>query len=121
MAESRLVAIDPRKAIDINIVGQSPHVFVYRCWYREPGADSWSKIADGDTRDDIPDHVSTGPHAAGTQIAWWVLVGGRKNSSYKFLITLGQAGQNVQGGTILEGGRTGEDGGAARLIKVVLV
>lgn len=115
------VANDPGKAIDINLVGQSPHVFVYRLWYKEPGDDGWTRIADGDTQDDIPDHHRTGPHPDETLIAAWVLVGGRKNSNYRFLVTLSQDGKLLHGGVFTLRGRTSAEGGASKPIKAVLI
>jgi hypothetical protein len=121
MAEAKPVANDTSKPIDINFVGQSPHVFVYRLWHKEPGTDDWTKIGEGDTQDDIPDHHQTGPHPDGTQISGWFLAGGKKNSNYKFLVTMSQDGKVMHGGTFSESGKTSSDGGASKKIKAVLI
>ena len=121
MSMPKPVENDSDKPIDINFVGQSPHVFAYRIWYRLPGEDSWTIIGDGDTQDDVPDYHGTGPHIDGTQIAIMVAIGGKKNSMYRYLITFSQDGAIAQGGAIQERGRTSADGGAVRTTKVVLV
>ena len=54
-APTTAVANDPNIAMDLNIVGQSPHVFAYRFWHRAPDASDWKEFALGDTEDDIPD------------------------------------------------------------------
>jgi hypothetical protein len=121
MSMPKPVENDADKPIDINFVGQSPHVFAYRMWYRPPGEDDWTVIGEGDTQDDIPDHHVTRPHSDGTQIAIMAAIGGRPNSMYRYLITFSQEGAITQGGAIQERGKTSADGGAVKTTKVVLV
>jgi hypothetical protein len=115
------VANDAGRPLDINLVGQSPHVFAYRMWFREPEAEEWTEFAAGDTEDDVPDHHVTGPHPDGTHIVMNVAVGGRPNSTFRFVVTFVQGGQAVQGGTFVKTGKTGPNGGGGRKLAVILV
>jgi len=115
------VANDDSRPLDINLVGQSPHVFAYRMWYRRHDDADWSEFAAGDTEDDVPDHNPTGPHPDGTQIVMNVAIGGKPNSTFRFVVTFGQGGQVVQGGTFVRTGKTGANGGAGRKLTVILV
>lgn len=120
MSETRPIGNDAGEEMDINFAGQSPHVFAYRMWFRRPGDESWTLFGEGDTSDDVPDHQSTGPHPADTQIIVWTAVGGKPNSNYRFLLTFSQGGAIVTGGVISRSGKTSGDGGGARKTKVIL-
>ena len=94
----------PGTALDVNLVGQSPHVFAYRMWFREPSQDSWTLFLEGHTSDDKPEHKSVGPFPDGTQIIAWVSAGGTK-PGFKYLLTFGQEGAILPGGAILKQGK----------------
>jgi len=119
MDETRPIGNDDTATMDVNIVGQSPHVFAYKMWFREPTDDTWTKFGEGDTEDDVPDHQGTGPHPDGTKVIIWVAAGGRPNSTYRFLLTFAQGGAIVVGGTVVRTGRTSADGGGARKTTVI--
>jgi hypothetical protein len=115
------VANDEGLPHDINFVGQSPHVFAYRMWFRRPDEEEWTEFALGDTEDDVPDHHATGPHPDGTRIAINVAVGGKPSSTFRFVVTFSQDGAIAQGGTFVESGRTGQNGGGSCKLMIVLV
>lgn len=115
------VANGDTTAHDVNFVGQSPHVFAYRMWFRRPADEEWTEFALGDTEDDVPDHHTTGPHPDGTRIAINVAVGGKPRSTFRFVVTFSQNGEVVQGGMFVESGRTGENGGGSCKVGVIFV
>jgi hypothetical protein len=106
---------------DVSFVGQSPHVFAYRMWFRRPDDEEWTEFALGDTDDDVPDHHMTGPHPDGSRIAINVAVGGKPNSTFRFIVSFSQDGGIVQGGTFVEAGRTGDNGGGSCKLGLIFV
>ena len=114
------IANDPSQALDINIVGQTPHIFAYRIWVKEPGAADWTEIAVGDTADSVPDHHLTGPHPDGTLISIAYAVGGKPKSNFRVLSTFSQGGAMVTGGAVTESGQTSASGGGARISRITL-
>ncbi|HSM60885.1 MAG TPA: hypothetical protein VK849_08820 [Longimicrobiales bacterium] len=121
MPDPRPIANDSGSPMDVNVVGETPHVFAYRIWFRETDDEDWTVIGEGDTEDEIPDHFSTGPHPDDTRITMITAVGGTVGSTYRFLITFSQDGRMVMGGAITERGRIGDGGTAVRKTEVVLV
>jgi hypothetical protein len=103
---------DPGLPLGINLVGLSPHVLVYRFWTRPPGDETWTPLRDGDTVDDVLDFFETGPHADGTDIAWWVAVSGRPRTAFRFSIVITQDDHVVTGGMHVYDGTTSSHGGA---------
>jgi hypothetical protein len=120
-SQPRPIQNDPDSPMEINIVGQSPHVFAYRFWAREPGADEWKVIAEGHTADDEPDFHSTGPFPDQSRIAYWVGIGGNPETDYRAVVTFSQDGAVVHGGAEILTGRTSDKGGAVEEREVVLI
>lgn len=104
---------DPQKSLEINVTSRSPHVAAYRLWTREPQGD-WQRIGEGHTEDDQPDFYRVPPLPDGSEIAYWLGIGGNPSTSFRVLVALGQGGRLLEGGTRLEEGRTDEDGIAQR-------
>jgi hypothetical protein len=115
------IDLDPQKPIDIMFVGQSPHVFVYRFWKKEPSDTKYIVIKDGDTVDTIPDNFRVGPYPDATRIAYWVGVGGKANSVYRFSVIFMQDGTVPAGGHQTHQGTTSAKGGAEVEHEVVLI
>ena len=113
------IANDPNQALDINVVGQTPHVFAYRMWHKGPSAADWTQFADGDNGDSVPDHIQVGPLEDGTLLKAAFAVGG-KAKNFRVLLTFSQNGKMVIGGAITVSGQTLSGGGGARVITIVL-
>jgi hypothetical protein len=111
---------DPALPISINFLGQSPHVFVYRFWKKEPGETKFKVIRDGDTVDTVPDQFDVGPFPDGTRIAWYVGLAGKSKSAYRFSVIFSQAGTVPPGGARTHNGRTRDTGAAEVEDEVVL-
>jgi hypothetical protein len=90
--------------LDLNLVGQTPHVFAYRVWAQQPGETDWILIHEGHTSDDKPEHKQVGPFPDGTKIITWVSAGGTV-PTFKYLLTYAQRGAMLPGGTIPRQGR----------------
>ena len=103
--------IDPSTPIAIDVTGLSDHVVAYTFWSRPPTTDSWTQFADGHTGDNVPDHFTLNAMSQ-SQVYFWVGVGNprRPNSVYNALITVGQNGRRLPGGSILLTGKTDENG-----------
>jgi len=101
---------DPKKPLQISVVSKSPHVVAYRLWSNTPTDAEWAVIGDGTTGDDTPDTVEVGPYPNGTQIAYWLGIGGNPNSRYTVLVLFAQDGSLLEGGTSLVQGRVDSDG-----------
>lgn len=121
MATATPVQNDPGKAIGINVVGQSPHVFVYRFWKKEPGESKFKVIKDGDTVDEVPDHFDVGPYPDGTRIAYWVGIAGKPKTAFRFSVIFAQNSTVPAGGNLTHDGTTSAKGGAVVEHEVVLV
>jgi hypothetical protein len=95
-------------------------VAAYRLWRRAPGGD-WVRVGDGQTADDEPDFHRVGRLASGAEIAWWIGIGGNPATHFRIVLTFGQGGRLLEGGTCLEEGRTDEAGLAQRegVVKVL--
>lgn len=106
---SKPVKHDPAFVTQVNIVGKSPHVVAYRIWFRLPGA-TWQVIGDGATGDDTADLVTVPVVSTGTEVHYWLGVGGNPNTRYIALVTFSQNGKLLEGGTCLESGRTDGQG-----------
>lgn len=117
---SRIADVDPAKPIDINVVGQSPHVIVYRIWLMLPG-DEWQVLATGSTADNIADHYHKGPLPEGTKLAYWFGIAGNPNTEWQALLSIAQDGRIVPGGACLEPGKTNAKGAAVRENQVTFV
>jgi len=116
----RLVANDPTVPLDVNVLGQSPHVVAYRMWYQKPGESGWTKFAEGHTSDDISDHNTVGPFEDKTKISYWLGISGKPGSDYRAVVTFAQNGKIVDGGMCQEEGRTDGNGGATLESEVTL-
>ena len=113
---------DPQQTITINLVGQSPHVFVYRFWKKEPTDAKFVVIKDGDTVDAIPDSFTVGPFPDATRIAYWVAIASNKpQSAYRFSVIFVQGGSVPAGGDQIHNGTTSSDGGAVVEHETLLV
>lgn len=112
---------DPSKPLGINVVGQSPHVFVYRCWSKVPGTSNWMVLHDGNTVDHVPDFFAVGPFPDGTQIAYWIAGAGKANSVYRVSVIFTQDSKVPVGGTLTHQDKTSKQGGAVVERSVVLV
>ncbi len=112
--------IDPTTAVDLNVVGQCPHVVVYRIWVMTPGG-QWTIIATGSTADNIADHYRTGPYPEGSKLAYWFGVAGAPNSDWQALVSIAQDGRIVPGGACLEAGKTNAKGAAVKQDQVTFV
>lgn len=112
---------DAGQSMDVNFVGQSPHVFAYRFWTKAPDATTWTKAQDGNTGDALPDFFSLGPVPDGTQVAYWVGVGGKAQSVYRFSVIFTQDGAVPAGGTQTHQDSTDDEGGAVVEHEVVLI
>lgn len=108
MAET-IVSFDATKAVEINVVCQSPHVALYRVWKRKPGGD-WELVADGDTNDNVPDFKQLGLCDKGSNLAYWFGIGGKPKTSYRVLFLVSQEGKLLKGGTFTEAGTTDANG-----------
>ena len=108
MAET-IVPFDPTKAVEINVVCQSPHVALYRVWKRAPGG-TWELAADGDTNDNVPDFQQLGLLAKGTNLAYWFGIGGKPKTAYRVLFLISQEGKLLKNGTFTEAGITDGNG-----------
>jgi hypothetical protein len=116
----KIADVNPALPIDLNVVGQSPHVMVYRIWVMLPGQ-AWQKVATGSTADDIADHQSAGPYPEGTKLAYWFGVAGAPSSTWQGLLSISQQGKIVPGGACLEQGTTNAKGAAVREDQVTFV
>jgi hypothetical protein len=112
---------DPALPITISFVGDSPHVFVYRFWKKEPGEAQFTIIKDGDTKDEVPDSFDVGPFPDGTIIAYFSGLAGKAKSAFRFSVIFTQDGKVPAGGNRTHNGRTSEKGGAVVEDQVVLV
>jgi hypothetical protein len=112
---------DETKEIGINFDGQSPHVFKYRFWKKEPGDNAYQRLRDGDTVDDVPDHFNAGPYPDSTRLAYWVAIAGNPNTAFRFSVILVQETQVPPGGHFLHEGTTSASGGAVIENEVVLI
>lgn len=121
MPLSKTIQNEASQPIGINIVGQSPHVFVYRFWSKQSGASKWDLLRDGDTQDDVPDHFQAGPFADGTEIAYWVAISGKENSAFRFSVVFAQGGRVAAGSPLVHQGKTSAEGGAVVEHGVVLI
>jgi hypothetical protein len=121
MATATPIPSDPALPISINFVGQSPHVFVYRFWKKEPGDAEFVVVQDGDTADEVPDHFDVGPYPAGTTIAYFVGLAGKRKSAYRFTVIFAQDSRVLAGGARIHNGRTSDKGGAVVEDQVALV
>ena len=121
MAEASSVPNDSGAKIGITFAGESPHVFVYRIWEKQPGATKFTRICDGNTVDEIPDHIAVGPFPDGTIIAWWTSASGKKNSFFRFSVIFAQNDKVPAGGNITLEGTTSAKGGAVVEHQAVLV
>lgn len=113
MPRSKQVPADPQRLVEINVVSQSPHVVAYRIWSRPPGG-TWATLAEGHTGDAIPDFNRVGPFPRGSEIAYWLGIGGNPRTSFHALVTLGQDGKILPDGACPEIGKTDADGVAVR-------
>jgi hypothetical protein len=114
------ISNDPTETISINFVGQSPHVFVYRFWKKEPGDPKFIVIRDGDTVDHVPDQFDVGPFPDGTRIAYYAGLAGEPKSAYRFSVIFSQEGTVPPGGARTHDGRTRDTGAAEVEDEVVL-
>jgi hypothetical protein len=101
--------VDPSAPIDINVSGMSPHVVAYKLWWRDATTTNWTVIGEGSTGDQQPDHCQ---HAftLGSQLYYWIGVGGKANSNYQAIITLSQGGKVLPSGLIDFSGQTNAKG-----------
>ena len=111
---------DPEKSVEIKVTSRSPHVVAYRLWSREPDG-AWRRIGEGHTEDDQPGSHRIDPMPKNSEVAWWLGIGGNPGTSFRALVTLGQDGVLLDGGTCLEEGRTNDEGVAQREGSVILV
>lgn len=120
MPEQKIVSFDSALPIEINVVSRSPHVLAYRFWSGAPG--NWQIVPNGEghTSDDKPDAFTLGPVPDGTCIAYWMGIGGNPNTTFNGLVTLGQSGRILDGGTCLETGKTNAEGFAFRKLQLRL-
>jgi hypothetical protein len=105
--------IDPDLPVDVNITGLSNHVLAYKMWFRTAATMPWQELGSGHTGDNVPDHLLLHiPADRPGQLYYWVGVGNPQapNSAYNGLLTLGQGGMRLVGGSILLNGRTDEKG-----------
>ena len=109
----RITDVDPTRPIDLNVVGQSPHVVVYRVWVMLPGG-QWEVIGTGSTADNIADHYQKGPYPEGTKLAYWFGIAGNPSTDWQALLSIAQDGKIVPGGACLEQGKTNSKGAAVR-------
>ncbi|HJR53969.1 MAG TPA: hypothetical protein VJ982_09645 [Gemmatimonadota bacterium] len=114
MAEEIPILADPTAPIDVEIAGETPHVFAYKVWTKPPGEDRWTVAAEGHSEDEISDAHPIGPLALGTLVAWWLGVGGPPESWFRAAIRFRQGGEMLAGGERRVRGRTGTRGGAVR-------
>lgn len=122
MAETdRPVKNNPALPLEINIAGQSPHVFAYRFWHQQPGATTWSMFFEGHTADVTPDFVSAGPFPDATRIAYWIGIAGKPKSVFKVAVMIGQNGAAVVGGADIITAKTSDKGGAVAERKALLI
>ncbi len=103
------IRTDPSIPIDLNVTCTTPHVLVYKLWYRQPGG-QWVTIGQGSTTDNRPDHYQTGPHPVGTEVVYLFRIGGNAKTYYRAHLTIGQQGHLLADGLIVEEGWTDEDG-----------
>lgn len=110
MADKTFKLPAANSTIDFNIVSNSPHVVAYRVWKKEPNETDWTKIAEGHTADDVPDHQQFGPFPSGATVAYWMAVGGHPNTPYKVATIWGSGGILFQGGHFEETGVVSDAG-----------
>ena len=108
--------VDASQPIDINVVGQSPHVVVYRIWVMLPGA-QWQVIGTGSTADNI----HQGPYPVSTKLAYWFGIAGNPATTWQTLLSIAQNGKIVPGGACLQQGQTNAKGAAVREDQVTFV
>ena len=120
MATSQ-VTIDPTRPLQVNFISTSPHVVVYRLWKRVAAEQPWVRVRDGSSDDDVPDFVEVPALPSGALVAWWLGIGGKPRSKYRAVVTLGQDGQVLAGGTFVEEGMTDGQGFAVADRTVALV
>ena len=53
MAEESPIHADPSAPIDVEVVGETPHVLAYRLWTKAPGEDRWTVAAEGHSEDGV--------------------------------------------------------------------
>lgn len=122
MATATTLENDPQKPLSINLVGRSPHVFVYRFWKKEPTDAKYIVIKDGDTVDTIPDNFTVGGFPDGTRIAYWVAAASDKAKTvYRFSVIFVQDGSVPAGGDMSHEGTTSSQGSAVVEHEVVLI
>ncbi|HEY7470897.1 MAG TPA: hypothetical protein VIE68_00985 [Gemmatimonadota bacterium] len=114
MSSDGSIHADPALAIDLEVAGETPHVFAYRVWTKAPDADRWTVAAEGHSEDGVPDVHAIGPFARGTLVAWWLGVGGPAGSWFRAALRFRQRGQLLEGGERRLRGRTNAAGGAVR-------
>lgn len=114
MAEESPIHADPSAPIEVEVVGETPHVLAYRLWTKAPGEDRWTVAAEGHSEDEIPDTHAIGPLALGTTVAWWLGVGGPPESWFRAALRFHQGGGILEGGERRVRGRTSNRGGAVR-------
>ncbi len=90
------VKADPEKAIDFNVVPQSPHVIAFRVWTRPSATAPWTKVDDGSSQGEH--HKDIGKIPVGGGVAYWIGVGGNANTEYRVLVALGQDGRLLPDG-----------------------
>jgi hypothetical protein len=103
--------INPALSIDINITGLTDHVVAYALWWRSPTAADWTFIGEGHTGDNLPDHWTLSA-PSGSQVYYWIGIGNprKPKSVYNTLLTVGQGGERLPGGSILVNGKTNAAG-----------
>ena len=112
---------DPAQPLGMNIVGESPHVFVYRVWKKEATDPKYVVVRDGDTTDATPDHFDIGPFPDGTRVAYWIAIAGKPSSATRVSVIFAQGGRVPAGGALTHDGKTSAKGGEVVEHEVVLI
>jgi hypothetical protein len=103
MPLSTQATVDPAKPFQASVVSESPHVVSYRLWYEIPGG-TWQVFGDGGTDDNAPDVFVAGPVPKGSQVAYWLGIGGNPNTAYRAVVQIAQDSGPVSGGKCVEEG-----------------
>ena len=101
----------PGQAIDVNTVSLSPHVVVYRLWFKPAGGEYGDAFHTGDTDDNVPDTARVAAMPTGSAVGYFLAITGRRAATpYRAVVTFLSGGTILPGGTCLHEGTTDSNG-----------